>query len=362
MRIKQIPEDFVVKEIPAAKPIGQGDYIWCTLRKINWDLLKLLKVFANRLQISRSRIGYAGTKDKVAVTYQTISFWNVSIQNLKRLQINGAELFDFEYNQRPIKLGELKGNWFSITVRDLEKKYTDKFLEKRVSIINKNGVVNFFGSQRFGSRNITHLVGKEIIKNNIPESIFLYLTKTNKNEDVETRKAREFLAETENFNKAVTLFPKGSKWDLAIINHIIQYPEDYIGAIRCLPKTLQLMFIHAYQSYLWNLVAKEISRKHPGKNMQIPVIGYNTKLGSTEIDRLCKKVLNREKIKTDDFKIRSIPELTCLGSKRDILAYPKKTDYKFGKDEINRGKDKVVVEFELPKGSYGTQVIKEIFN
>ena len=361
MKIKQLPEDFIVKEIPLSEPIGQGEYIWCTLKKTNWDLLKLITEIARSLQISRNKISYAGLKDKLAVTQQTISFFGVSLQKLKSLKIKDVALSDFEYNQRHIKLGELKGNWFSITVRELEDGYTKDFLEKKIKKIKKNGVINFFDSQRFGTRNITHLVGKEIIKKRIPEAVYLYLTKTNKNERKDIQKARKFLSNTENFKEALKLFPGDCKWDIAIINHLIQNPEDYSGALKCLPRTLRLMFIHAYQAYIWNLTAKEISGRIK-ENIEIPVTGFNTILGNTEIDKIIKRILNKEKVNLEDFKIKEIPELSSSGSKRSLYIYPKNIIYRLEKDVLNKGKNKAVIEFELPKGCYGTQVIKSIFD
>src|SRR3989338_2851083 len=239
MKIKQLPEDFVVKEIPSVKPIGQGDYIWCILKKTNWDFLKLIREISKVLQTSRTNISFAGTKDKVAVTYQTLSFFGISLQKLRSLKMRDVELSDFEYNQRHIKLGELKGNSFLITVRDLEPRYTKEFLDKRIEGAKKTGIINLFDSQRFGTRNITHLVGKEIIKNTIPEAVYLYLTKTNKNERKDVQDARKFLAKTEDFKEALKLFPTDCKWDIAMISHLSRYPDDFIGAIRALPKTLR---------------------------------------------------------------------------------------------------------------------------
>lgn len=361
MRIKTLPEDFIVKEIPSALPIGQGDYIWCTLKKTNWDFLKLIREISRLLQISRSKIGFAGTKDKAAVTYQTISFFGVGMQKLKSLGIRDVELSDFEYNQRPIKLGELKGNWFSITMRDLESKYGKEFLVKRIAEIKKRGVLNLFDSQRFGKRSITHLVGKEILENNIPGAVYLYLTKTNKDERKEVRDARKALEETEDFGEALKLFPHDCKWEIAILNHLVSNPDDYTGALRSLPKTLRMMFIHAYQSYIWNMAVKEISKTHK-KNIDIPLVGFGTKLENSDIDKTIKRILNKEKVNLENFKIASMSELTSSGSKRPLYVYPEKLNYRLEKDELNKGKNKAIVEFEIPKGSYGTRVIKEIFS
>lgn len=361
MKLKQIPEDFIVKEIPSSKPIGQGDYVWCILKKRNWDLLKLLKVIANNLQISRSRIGYAGIKDKIGVTSQTVSFWNVSVEKLRSLKIKDVELADFEYSQRPIRIGELKGNKFSITVRGLDKKFNALSLGKKVEYAKKNGILNLFDEQRFGIRNVTHLVGKELVKGNLEDAVILYLTKTNKRETIKTSEARKFLLESWDLKEAIKMFPNSSKWDLAILNHLISKPDDYPGAMRKLPKSLQLLFVNACQSYIWNKSAIEFSKKFREKNISLPIVGFNTKIGNSEKDKIIKRVLNSEKIGPGDFKIKEIPELSSGGSSRELFVHPKNLKWSIGKDELNSGKTKAVMEFELPKGSYGTQVVKAIF-
>ncbi len=360
MRMKTKPEDFIVKEMSSVKASGSGDYTWCTLKKRNWDLLKLLEIISKKLGIPRSEIGYAGKKDKVAVTSQKISFHGVGIDEIKSINIGGVEFSDFEKSDRQIKLGDLDGNWFSITVRGLSPEHT-KSIDKRIDEIRRDGVVNMFDTQRFGSRNVTHLVGKEIVKNRIPEAVYTYLTKTNKDERPDIRNVRRKLAETGDIREALNRMPKECKWDILLLKHLVSNKDDYSGAIRTLPKTLQLMFINAYQSHIWNLVAAEFSRKFPRKNIKVPMVGLKTKIEDKELDKMIKSVLNMEKVKLSDFKLRSLPELSSEGSVRDLIIYPKSISYSLDKDELSSGQ-KLTLEFEIPKGSYATYVVKSILS
>ena len=91
--IKQIPDDFIVEEIaPDGKVIVidseeepgenfKGEFTHCIMQKYNWDTMRAVKEISKRLHISQKRVGFAGTKDKRAVTTQRISIYNVPIEN-----------------------------------------------------------------------------------------------------------------------------------------------------------------------------------------------------------------------------------------------------------------------------------------
>jgi tRNA pseudouridine13 synthase len=364
IKIKQIPEDFVVVEtLPRSleKYVYEdpnAKYVWFTLKKKNWDMFKALKFIARQLDVSVKRFGYAGTKDKNAVTYQTVSVFSVSIERLKSVSLKDIELSDFRYADRDIGIGDLEANRFRITIRDLSK--ADERRIKGAAVrIRKSGVVNFFGYQRFGSgRKITHLVGKYIIKNDLKKAVWAYLAKSSKSETLKRRMAREKLMETRDITQALKDF-SGMKFELAMLNHLKKYPNDYAGALRKLPFGLKKMFIHAYQSFLWNEIAKKTKSK---KNIKIPLIGYETDIGKyAEIKDVIKIILDYEKIKPEDFKIKPMPELSSKGDERNLIIFPKELEYKFENDEINKGKLKAVVEFELAKGSYATEVVRQMF-
>jgi tRNA pseudouridine13 synthase len=178
--IKQVPEDFVVREIFEKQPRREGwksedeAYVWFNLTKRNYDLFRCLKTLSRRLGVSPKRFGYAGTKDKRAVTTQKISVWNVPVERLKAVRLKDIELSNFEEAKERINLGDLKANEFEITVRNIEANEKER-IERNLESIKKNGFINFFGEQRFGNRGNTHLVGREILRNNLKEAVWLYL-------------------------------------------------------------------------------------------------------------------------------------------------------------------------------------------
>lgn len=354
-RIKQIPEDFVVREIfekqRVSKEEERGYYTWFTLKKTNWDIFRALKIISRKLGVSIKRFGYAGVKDKRAVTYQRVSVWNVTADRLKDVRIKDIELSDFKKKKERINLGDLKANSFRIVIRDIEEKEKDK-IEKNLEKLKK-GFVNYFGDQRFGFRKNTHLVGKEILRNHLKEAVWIYLTKEG-DENEEARKFRENLSKTKDFRKALKECPRQLHNELVLLEHLLKNPNDYAGALRKIPKKFRRMFVHAYQSHLWNEIAKF------SKEKRIPLIGFRTDLSKYKTIKQIKKILESENIQTLDFLLKSMPELSSEGKERDRIVKVKRMKWKFEKDEKNENKLKCKLRFEITKGSYATVLVSEV--
>src|SRR3989339_538720 len=144
----------------------EKEHLHLTLEKYNTDQNNAIRMITRHLRTSRKRLGYAGMKDKRAITAQRISIWKPEYERVKEFRSRYVDLRDAEWGSERIELGDLKGNAFEITIREiaLEK----EGLEKRILDFFKqaeNGVPNYFGEQRFGGiRQVTHLVGKEFIE------------------------------------------------------------------------------------------------------------------------------------------------------------------------------------------------------
>ncbi len=360
-KIKQIPGDFVVREVFEKQPVRKGhrteddDYVWFTLKKTNYDLFRALKVLGRFLGVSVKRFGYAGTKDKRAVTYQRVSVWRVPRERLEALRLRDIELSDFEERRERINLGDLKGNRFRIVVRDIgmTRKRIEKVLEGRAEEIRRKGVLNLFGGQRFGSyRKVTHLVGRSILRNDPEQAVKEYITVTSRKEPGETRKFRKGMAADFDVKKGLREIPKNLLYEGIMLNHLANRGNDYAGALRKLPRNLMRMFVHAYQAHLWNELAKV------SKEETVPLIGYDT-----DLDKYGKEVeafLKKEGVRKEDFRIRSMPELSSEGSERKRTIEVVDLSYEVGEDELNGGKRKITLEFSVPRGSYATVVVDKI--
>ena len=236
----------------------------------------------------------------------------------------------------------------------------------------EKGVANYFGEQRFGGiREITHKVGKEFIKGNMEQAVMLYLTSPSAEEE-EISIARKNLLETRDFKVALKEFPTKFRFERAILNHLSQFPRDFVGAFQQLPKHLAYMFTHAYQSYLFNLVINE--RIESGLGLEpiegdvledgivtAPLFGTDSKLTEGKPGEIERLVLEKEGIKLEEFRVKNYPELSCSGARKKVLLTPKKPKITgTQEDDLNPGKIKMAISFSLEKGAYATTILREL--
>lgn len=355
-KIKQNPEDFLVEEVTPEGEIleygkkwefdesskGEGDQLICVLEKVSWDTHLALKEISKRLRISRKRIGFAGTKDKKAVSTQRISLWNVELEKVKALKVKDLALIPLRFSRERVNLGDLKGNRFTIKV------YSDK---KGGISSNVHKIPNKFGVQRFGDiRPITHLVGEQIIEGNLEKAVKIYLAEVFEAEREEAREARRKLAESWDYKEALKNFPKWLKFERTMISHLSEFPNDYAGALRKLPKFLKIMFTHSYQAYLFNKFLDEVIKRNLDYE-DGPLYGFETKFKN----ELEKEILEKEGLKLEDFRVKSMPEMSSKGMRRPIFI--ELNDFKV----LEKKEDYYVVRFSLPKGCYATVVIDFLF-
>ena len=373
--IKQLPDDFIVEEITPDKKVlevklssaaeehadysHRGEFTHCVLRKYNWDNMRAVKEISKRLGLSGKRIGFAGTKDKRAVTAQQISFYNVPVEDLMKVNIKDITLRDFRYADDKIDLGDLWGNRFTITVRNINESIPQIEVEDRVRRISgelKYGFPNFFGEQRFGTvRPITHLVGKEILKGDFKRAVMIYLSDVYEGENAESAEARKKLAETMDFKDALKNFPRNLGYELSMINHLVEHEGDYTGALKVLPKTLSMMFVHAYQGFIFN---KALSKCINGGFYveRLPLVGY-----LTAPDELSAGILEVEGITQENFRVKYLNSLSSKGEVRDcFIPVHDFTTIQAGADELNTGKNKITIRFSLNKGCYATSLLREL--
>jgi tRNA pseudouridine13 synthase len=180
MKIKQLPTDFIVEEIPSIEISKEKkEHSIFILEKQEMDTFEALRLIAKNLRISLFEIGYAGLKDKHGLTKQYISI--PSKYNIKNKEIKNLKLEFIGYNNKKIKTGDLKGNKFTITVRNIQKGETPG-IYSRAKTISEYGVPNYFDSQRFGSVIHNEFIARYMIKNQYEQAMKIFLTKYSKKE------------------------------------------------------------------------------------------------------------------------------------------------------------------------------------
>ena len=153
------PRDFVVEEIPLYPFSGEGAHLILKVRKKN------LTTFSAYFNIKEKEIGYAGLKDKNALTIQHISLpYHLVKSKLESFSSPHIKILDSYLHNNKLKIGHLKGNNFFVRLKKLDKLNLQKITQvlKKMEIF---GIPNYFGYQRFGRDGKNFLEGKEIVAN-----------------------------------------------------------------------------------------------------------------------------------------------------------------------------------------------------
>jgi tRNA pseudouridine13 synthase len=271
-KLRNVPADFIVEEIPLPeKGVTSGPYLVCTLTKTNWELQHAIKEIAKRLGISHRRIGWAGTKDRNAVTQQRISIYNVTAEQVSEIRLKDIILEPVGQVNKALSLGDLLGNRFVITIRDTGP----ADLDSRVHATNetvREGIPNYFGLQRFGAtRPVTHLVGTWILRNDFEQAVMTYIGKEFPGEPEAVRAVRTAFFTTRDIRAALQDLPPQMSYERAMLHYLYTHPHDYSGALSELPPKLLSMFVSAFQSYLFNCALSQ--RFDDGHTLTEPIVG-----------------------------------------------------------------------------------------
>jgi len=153
--IRSIPEDFKVTELNSIELSGEGEHLWLYVQKTGCNTDWVANQLANICQVSQRQVGYAGLKDRHAVTQQWFSVQLAKItdqQLINKALPDEVTVIKSKLHSRKIKTGQLEANQFEIVIRDIvgNKNNTQNEIEQNIQNIIKNGVPNYFGPQRFG--------------------------------------------------------------------------------------------------------------------------------------------------------------------------------------------------------------------
>jgi tRNA pseudouridine13 synthase len=392
--IKQSPEDFRVEEISqngtilkldteySAEKLGMaqndGPFTVFVLQKTNWNTASALKVLAKATHRGIKSAGFAGTKDRVSQSTQLCSLFGAEPEQLAQVHIKDLKINGAWKSDKKMELGMLAGNHFTIKVRDVSGAEN---LEENIAAMN--GVFpNYFGEQRFGTRKNNFDVGLAILKGDFEAAAMNFLTNVSNETNQDAIEARNRLAGDHDFTEALEYFPTYLKYERTILDYLSKYERNYANAIKKLPRSITLMFVHSVEDMIFNSqLEKMIKEGHTspqqgdlvcatdanrfydfsdcwkyergGKQgfMVGNILGHETR----DLTDFEKEELERLGLTLDSFKAKGIHELNCKGAKRVLFApYRDLSTQKAGAE--------LTLSFSLASGAYATIFVDQLID
>ena len=353
----------------------KGEYAYYRLKKIDRNTVDVVRELADRFRLPVKNITFAGLKDKNAVTEQYLA-----IKGLKNppqtLEGDNYKLTLVGFSDKPLQLGEFKGNYFEIVVRNVSKAERER-AERNLPFIAKYGFANYFGEQRFGSiKNAKEFIVKLLLRHDYEGALKEYLLSYS-----DWRMKRRLKKLWGNWREYLKAMPKQATYERKVVEELakgVSFKQSFMA----LPKNVRLMFAFTYQSYLWNrFLYRFIVRYFPYcevpagikdwtyafyrdmkdpifeeiKDLEIPYLGIEYPPKNLKVRKVIEEVLKEEGIDEKLLKEERIGIKLFTDGVRKAIALPENLKME------RLGRSTVKVSFVLPPGSYATVLLRKLF-
>jgi len=398
-RLKSSSDAFRVTEI-SSYPLPDPDGAFSVLRVVSrdWEQHELADAIARRLGLGRNAVQWAGTKDRRSVAERLLSYRGPLPD--RDLALPRVEILEAYRARDGLVLGHHYGNAFDLRVDRLALPPAEAAAAYRrveTELRSLGGFPNFFGPQRFGEvRPITHEVGRWVVRGDLARAVDAYLIDRPPGGLEGTGDAaRAAYAEHRDARRALREFPPEYRFERTLLDHLAQgHPPE--RAFRALSRDLRLLFVHAFQSYLFNRWLSERVRDGlplaaPVEGDEIlrlgrdgavrsqegipvaadnltecaelvgrgralvagPLVGFETPVSAGPAGALLDRLLLAEGVDRAMFRLPATPEIASRGAARPVLLpIPPMWISPEGTEQVR-------FLFALPKGAYATVLLRE---
>jgi tRNA pseudouridine13 synthase len=382
LKLKRLPDDFRVEELTDVNP-RSGPFALYRLSKRSLGTPEAIAAIARRWRIDPRRIAFGGLKDKHAATTQCLTIDRGPRRGLKQTHFELTYLGQLD---RPFSSRDIRGNRFTITLRDLDAA-SSAALRVGVEAVRLTGFANYYDDQRFGSLGASgQFLAQPWCAKDYQRAIWLFLCDPTDSDRPRDRRQRQAIAAGWPDWPAVLPYVDGQR--RAVVEHLTRRPNDYRGALARISQTQRSLYLAAFQSHLWNLVLAELLRAtcgpeqlravrlKPGEivfyraldqpqrqlllDLRIPLPAARLAPPPGPIEHAMTRVLDRLGLTRRQLKIDYPRDSFFAKGDRAAIALPQELHCEENMDELYPGRRKTVLRFELPRGSYATMLIKRL--
>ena len=250
--IKVRTGDFLVEELPLYQPGGRGDHLYLFIQKEGISHSEMIRHLSQRFKVRDRDIGFAGMKDRSAVTRQLVSIHlPESERHAVDIDTDGLNLLWSDRHTNKLRRGHLQGNRFSIRIRDIDPLKAPQ-IQTRLRTLLRVGVPNYYGIQRFGYRCNTHLLGEHLVKGSWEALASELLGAQGSQYPKRQVKAREHF-DAGNYKDSLHLWSRKEFAETTVLRNLIR-GASFEKAIGRIPRPTLAFWISAYQSAAFNRV------------------------------------------------------------------------------------------------------------
>ena len=384
MKLKSRPEDFIVEEVSSFAPDPTGRFFVYELEKQSLSTFEALGIIARQARMRARDLSASGLKDKHGLTRQLFSSPRTLPGELGDERIS-IKLVGKSTDK--LTAGHIVGNRFEITLRNLRQRELD-VLPRNIEEMRQFGIPNYYDNQRFGG--IAHgqgFIGKALAKGEFEEALRLHLAAPHRKQNLRDKINRKLAAAHWGDWRALHAKMKSSP-ERALVEYLIDHPENFVGCFERITPSLRNMFVAAYQSYLFNETLRRVilaaqpdapivlnkageiafhraisdETAEQWRECELPLLGPTTRLDDYPgVSNLVNQVLEQEDLSLSQLALDGLDRTGFRAAARHALMFPQ--DFECSKpepDELNEGSYKVVTKFQLGRGSFATIVTRRL--
>ncbi len=257
--MKAEADDFVVEEIPAYEPCGEGEHLYLFIEKRGATTSRVVEELRRTFHVGPKHVGLAGLKDRQAVTRQWFSIHDPArkINDLEAaaMELPWMRVLDAVRHGNKLRRGHLLGNRFRIAVREVNVGAAPRALQT-LRMLESAGAPNFFGDQRYGSRGNNHLIGRALVLGHYNETVdrLLGMTEPGDTDRVDAPARRHY--HEEQFEAAIGAIGRGAAAERTAL-HALKRGSRGEKVLRSINVRDREFWVSAFQSAIFDDVLRE---------------------------------------------------------------------------------------------------------